>query len=363
MIRLFELAWENPLYGFASLVGLAFGIFYGVDGWRGDTASMPLQESPRVKNLLWVLGPGFAAFIGDIKAADPDAKRVQVLLAYFGPCLAAALSTVLVWGIVVTIERSVATVRRRDCGYGIVDAVGDYFFFGYRHYRRMSDQARSDHTARFHAAYRRQLAYSIAAAGAVARAPSPEKRVQIARTILASITAVVKSYHGDDENSNNVRSNLMLRRVCDDGLRAQLVFVGQRRPHVAECLTLVTYDTDEAQPTIALPVASTLNDALPGAPTALVHADGIDIIDDTSKISFRSSVPQQVRSEIMAYFQGSPFKSFGSVRIIAGGAAIGVVSVDARVTNVFGQSEEEHKRIAEYLIPFCATLGVVFSNT
>jgi hypothetical protein len=73
-------------------------------------------------------------------------------------------------------------------------------------------------------------------------------------------------------------------------------------------------------------------------------------------------LPTQIRNEITAYFKDSPIKSFGSIRIIGGGKVVGVVNVDARVTNVFGGSEEEQKRIAEYLLPFCATLGVVFSH-
>jgi hypothetical protein len=145
-------------------------------------------------------------------------------------------------------------------------------------------------------------------------------------------------------------------------MRAELIFVGQRRSQVSDCLRLTTYDTDEAQPTIVLPVANALSEALPGAPSALLNADGIDVIDDTSKITYRQAVSTQIKNEITEYFRESPFRSFGSIRIIASrGTAIGVVNVDARATHVFGDSAEEHRRIAEYLIPFCTTLGIVFS--
>jgi hypothetical protein len=43
----------NPVYAFASLVGLCIGIFYGFDGWKGDTAELSFKDSPRVKN--WML--------------------------------------------------------------------------------------------------------------------------------------------------------------------------------------------------------------------------------------------------------------------------------------------------------------------
>ena len=368
-----QTAWANGLYAFAALIGTAIGVFYGFDGWRGDTASISFQDSPRVKNLLWVLGPGATAFLGDTKALDPDAKKIQVLLAYFGPCLIAALVVIVSWGCIIGIGRLGAVVLGENFGYGIENALGDYFFFGYRHYRAKSDEARTkfiaertaneaNRTARFHAAYRIQLAYSIAAAGAVAGACSLEQKKAVARVILASIIAVIRSYHNDEENSKRFRSNLMLVRDVDDRLRNKLIFVGQLRSQVSKCLELITYDTDEAQPSIALPIADTLELTLPGATTALSDHDGVVVVNDTSKITFRAELPTQIRNEITAYFKSSPIRSFGCVRIIGGGKIVGVVNIDARVTNVFGQSEEEQKRIAEYLLPFCATLGVVFSH-
>ena len=56
----------HSLYAVAILLGLAIGVFYGFDGWRGDTDALPFQDSPRVKNLLWLFGPGVAAFFGDV---------------------------------------------------------------------------------------------------------------------------------------------------------------------------------------------------------------------------------------------------------------------------------------------------------
>ena len=376
MVSYIQIAWANGLYTFASLIGGAIGIFYGLDGWRADTADVPLQDSPRVKNLIWVLGPGVVAFLGDTKALDPNAKKVQVLLAYFAPCLIMALLVVAAWGFIIGIERIGAVIVKNNFGYGIGDALGDYFFFGYRNYRKKSDEAKTNflaaratdqenRTAAFHAAYRRQLTYSIAAAGGVVGNSSHEHRVAIARVILGSITAVVKSYHGDEENEENskrFRANLMLARDVDDQLRSKLMFAGQRQAQITRCLELIAYDTDEAQESIVVPLAEAPNLALPGAPAAFIDPDGVVVVNDTAKMEFRSEVSAQIQSEIKGYFKSSPFRSFGSVRIIGGGKAIGVVNVDARVTNVFGQYEQEQHRIVEYLLPFCATIGVVFSH-
>jgi hypothetical protein len=66
-----EWAIANLMYAIGALVGFALGIFYGYDGWRGSTEAVDLKDSPRVKNLLWVLGGAFSATIGDVKAIDP----------------------------------------------------------------------------------------------------------------------------------------------------------------------------------------------------------------------------------------------------------------------------------------------------
>jgi phosphoserine phosphatase len=134
---------DNPAYGFAALVGLCVGIFYGFDGWRGDTTDLSLQESPRVKNLIWVLGPGVVALVGDVRALDPDAKKTVMMLSYFLPCVAAGFAVVGTWGIVVGASRIAAAYKGQTYGYGFGDALGDYFFYGYRYYRMKVDEAKA----------------------------------------------------------------------------------------------------------------------------------------------------------------------------------------------------------------------------
>ena len=85
---------------------------------------------------------------------------------------------------------------------------------------------------------------------------------------------------------------------------------------MTRCLRLVAFDVDENQPEIVLPLANGLAETLPGAPTAVYHPDGIDVIDDISQIAFRPAIPQQVRNEINKYFQERLFRSFGSIRVV-----------------------------------------------
>jgi hypothetical protein len=306
------------------LVGLALGIFYGFDGWRGNTAEIEqLQDSPRVKNLIWILGAGVTAFFGDIKALDPQANRALLLVAYFFPCIVAGIVVVVGWGGVIAIGRAFASFQGRDDRYIFTDALGDYFFYGYRFYRtrvqaaqeaqaareaqtaREAQAARETQAAReaeaaienenvaarFHAAYVTQLSYAITAAGSA----SAGTELPVAQEILRCISAVIRSYHRDDTDALRIRANLMLINECTDELRKQLLFVGENRAQVTRCLKLAAFDVDENQPKIVLPLANGLAGTLPGAPTAVFHPDGIDVIDDTSQIDFRPSIPQKVR--------------------------------------------------------------------
>ena len=132
--------WGNPAYALAGLVGLCVGIFYGFDGWRGNTDEVELKNSPRIKNLLWVLGAGFAAFLSDAKSLDQNATKPLLLLSYFLPCFLGAVAVIVIWGIVIAVGRIGA--RSRGESYGLGEALGDYFFYGYRHYRLQHEAAK-----------------------------------------------------------------------------------------------------------------------------------------------------------------------------------------------------------------------------
>ena len=68
------------------------------------------------------------AFFGDLKMLGGTPDKTKLLLAYFAPCLAAGSLVVIFWGCAIAIGRSIAVIRKTDNGYGVADAVGDYFF-------------------------------------------------------------------------------------------------------------------------------------------------------------------------------------------------------------------------------------------
>ena len=251
-------------------------------------------------------------------------------------------------------------LTRSNYGYGTAEAVGDYFFYGYRHYRAKIETARENQSNRFHTTYLDQLTLAIAAAGWATDA----NRLATVRGILGSIAAVIRSYHRDENNSKGIRANVMIVRECDDKLRQRLRFIGDAKPaRITRCLELITYDVPQNEPGIILPISENLNTALPGAPTAFLNPDRFAVMDDTLQIAYAQGVSEQIRTEIDEYFRHRAFRNFGSIQILGPNAStLGVINVESRITHVFGRTEDERRNLIHYLLPFCAALAIVYSN-
>ena len=353
-------AGANPMYVVGGLAGLALGIFYGFDGWRGSTKDLEFKDSPRVKNLLWVLGGAFTAVIGDVRAVDPTAKKPVLLLSYFVAFFIGAASVVVVWGFVVLVDAARSGGRLRHA-YTVLDGVGDYFYFGYRNYRDHKDQIAMRQRASFLEDYLTQLSYSITIAGS--KIPA-NQRTAVARNILRSMAAVVRKYRGENSKAL-IRINLMMARSCTAELRSKLRFTSERQ-EVEQCLELVVYDSDEEQRDFLLPLPKSwdVKDALPGAPIAFVGEMPV-IVDDTGHIDFPESISPKLKTALRQYFASkqAKFKSFASLRVVGGGAAIAVVNVESSEKHVFGVDDAEKKEFVEYLFPFCSTLGILLNES
>jgi hypothetical protein len=350
-------ASANPLYGFGMLVGLALGVFYGFDGWRGSTEEIELKDSARVKNLVWVLTGAFATIIGDVKAVDPTAQKPVLLLVYCAAVLSGAFLVVVVWGFSVALD-NIGTRRRLGGSYGLMDALGDYFFFGYRKYRERKENIAHNQRRVFHQEYLIQLTYSITAAGSEA---TVEQRIEFARYILRSMAVVVRNYRGGN-TAATIRTNLMMARRFVPEMVARLRF-SVKGAALENCLVLVTYDSDGGSKDIVLPLPreGSADVVLPGAPAALV-GELPTIVDDTSKMLFPADLPHEIKEEMQKYFESKrgSFKSFASLRVVGGGRPIAVVNVDCTEENIFGEDESDKKEIVEYLLPFCSALGILY---
>jgi hypothetical protein len=346
----------NPLYGIVSLVGLAFGIFYGFDGWRGSADDIEIKDSPRVKNLIWILTVALAAVIGDVKSIDEAARKPLILLLYCAAVLTGAFVTVSLWGLMVLVD-SLSSRNQLGRQYGTLEALGDYFFFGYRRYRERKAQLFGGQS--FLRNYLLQLANAIAAAGAEAQ---NEQVIEAIRNILRSMTAVVLEYRGG-ESLGNIRSNLMTLKPCTPEMRTQLRFAAQG-VQIHECLELVTHHNDDVRDVILpIPPGRRRESALPGAPLAFV-ANGPVVVDDTNSVPLPAGLTESQKTEIKDYFAArrGVFKSFASLCIVGGGRALGVVNVDCSEEFVFGRDPAQKEEVISYLLPFCTALGNILGR-
>ena len=354
-------AWStaNPAYALGTLVGFAVGVFYGLDGWRGSVEDLDLKDSPRMKNLVWVLGGAVVSFFGDIKAIDATAQKPLLLLYYFAAVLAGAILVVVPWAVIVFLQ-SVFGKDSRAIGYGIGDAISDYFYYGYRYYRRRKDDLKDANREKLQRYYLEQITYSITVAGSQI---SEEQRLNAATNILRLMVAVVQDYRRGNPSSSKIRANLMLVRDCTPENRGELHFA-EDPGAVKQFLELVVYEnTERGKFFLPLPPGSDSEAALPGAPFAFLSEAPV-IVDDTSKIEIANKVPEKVRQNIDSYFSSKQrsFKSFASLRVIGAGSPIGVVNVESADPFVFGETEDDKRRMSEYLLPFCSVFGILFSR-
>lgn len=349
-------AFDNPLYGIVLLVGLAFGIFYGFDGWRGSADEIEFKDSPRIKNLIWLLTAALAAIIGDIKSIDETAKKPVILLVYCAAVLSGTFGIVILWGLVVLID-SFGARRQLGQQYGVPEALGDYFFFGYRRYRERKALISSRQS--FLRSYLVQLANSIAAAGAEAQ---DERQLEFIRNILRSMTAVVLEYRGG-ESRGRIRANLMIAKACTAEMAKQLRFAVEGA-QVDECLELVTHHNEDIRDVILpIPQGRRRELALPGAPMAFV-ANGPVVVDDTRDVPLAAGLTKAQSTELVEYLvaKRGVFKSFASLCIVGGGRALGVVNVDCSEEFIFGPDAAQKEEVVSYLLPFCTALGIILGR-
>jgi hypothetical protein len=152
----------------------------------------------------------------------------------------------------------------------------------------------------------------------------------------------------------------MVVRPFSSTMPVPLSFVPQSTT-CTRCLVLVAYSDDvDRDLVLPLPESAAASTALPGAPMAL-FGDVPCIVDDTRKLPFAAVHPPQVRAEMQKYFTSkeSFFRSFASLRVIVDGKPAGVVNLDCSEVNIFGKEESDKVTIAQYLFPFCSTIGIL----
>jgi hypothetical protein len=355
------------------LGGCAMGIFYGFDGWRGSIKDLGLRNSPRVKNLLWVLGAGAGIFIADFKAVDKSADRGVLLLIYAIGFFAAAFLTVVSWGCIIGVKFfKLRRSQPQNMPPEPFSPVLDYFYYGYAFHRSQYEAAlasnREDRFKRYRnyvQIYVEQISLAIAA---VDNPATTQNATTIIRDILRSIQSIVIAYHKKEsalEINVNYMEAIAAEKLTESDWGKILFYDQASKSRYEYFLALREYASDQEREDFILPVErrNTPEAArvLPGAPEAFMKLRYV-AIDDTSKINYPSELPREIANQMKSYFKSKAFKSFGAVPVIGNGQPLGVVNVDSTEVEVFGNSEQEQREIATLLSPFCLLLGKIVSR-
>lgn len=115
-------------------------------------------------------------------------------------------------------------------------------------------------------------------------------------------------------------------------------------------------------PLITLPIRKQPKElVLPGAPTAILN-DELSVYEDTSSLAtaFCGAFSQPTREEIHTYFgpdgEGKDIRSIASIRIGTGQDPVGVLNIDANVTNVLGEDLDYYSTFYALLQPLLRLL-------
>jgi hypothetical protein len=357
------------------LAGIAMGLFYGFDGWKGSTKNLPLKNSPRVKSFLWAIGAAFFVFIADVKRVFPDLNKERALLAYLTAFFVSSFLTIMVWGLSILVK--FAWIRRFDTSKypgPPFTPFADYIRYGYEyHYTQYCEalkrqEAREEQYLRtFLPSYITQLSYAIAATHSYRESRDPGQKRQVEVSILQSIIAVVREYYGKvPELEVNANYMVAYRKdiVTPDMLACTKFAFGDPKRYEF-FLALAEYGQDRGRENFVLPVENKNNrgaikSCLPGAPLAFLMNDTA-IVDDVAKIRYSKGIPAETIDEISTYFEGKNFRSFGSLNIAGAGKQLGVVNVESNQTHVFGRTQKQKKEITSFLHPFCSLLAFVIA--
>jgi hypothetical protein len=366
------------------LVGMAMGILYGFGGFRAPRAGA-IWNTPRVKDLRWMLGVAFASFIADFKAVHPaehpDLKS-HVFLFYVGGFFATAFLTILSMAVYIYAD-SKKLERQYPYDYPPVGfaPVPDYLTYGYSLYRTALNEARetlkneerSEYTyfkRDFIPLYLHMVDVAILEINYYV-GDQKARRNEAIHAILATMSSVVLAYRRPRKDALSIDVSYMIaydKSRFDRRFLEHMKFRWGHLDRYGHFLALKRFGEPITVDTFVLPVEprdpKRIKMVLPGAPDAYYRKETRIVADVLKDIkSERGGIPPDIVEELKVYFKQKSVRSIASLNIIGRHEKqLGIVNVTSDQPEVFGKTQAEKDDLKSLLRPLVGLLGFLIQE-
>jgi hypothetical protein len=352
------------------IIGVIVGALFALDGWWGNLKKTAFKNSPRMKNLLYVLGSLVVAIFVDFRKYLGDFDSGTAVLCYIIGGFFSAVSIIIGLSLAAFIRQ---IYLRWTSAIGTLDPFGaamDCFVHGYQAYRDAQREYEENELVK---KIRRQLEFSSHLGRTQAAlvcslhhllGPANEQAKQVfVKDTLLAITVIVAKFFGEDSGLV-INANYMYATdpaSITPEMSTRVKFAGSDLSKYSCFLILDAYAHDSGRENFILPVGAGTTECplLPGAPAAFFFNSKV-IINDTSKITFQKGFPKKIKDSINEYFQRkATFRSFACFVVFGTGRPIGVVNIEANRKGAFGDTPEKSQELADLLSSTCNLIGVV----
>jgi hypothetical protein len=365
-------------YFLVLLIGIVIGILYLHYAWKAPEKGVKMLESPKLKNLLWVLGGAFVTFAADFKAIDPNADKAILFYVYGGSALATFLLGWILCGGWIAIKTTWIKLRSPAQYPGEpFHPVFDFLFHSYEHYQKqfkLGQEAQNKTTAdrykewtdRFLPLYSGNLVLCLQTAQT--RLTHGKVHTAEISVMLSALCAVILSIYEDKERDIHARflrsfpngqtGTREFSSTEEEALK-KLRFARADSSKYEHFLTLEAANLDAKAEAITLPVESlgNSNRSLPGAPMAFATGED-QLDDDIDKMKHSDGLDRETEKQVRDYFKKRGIHSLSSfvLRSPFDQRAFGVLTIESSHGHCLGETIERQKELRKLLRPFVSAL-------
>lgn len=355
-------------------IGIAMGLLYAFSGFRDNQKSDVLQNNPRVKNFLWIVGGAVTVVFADWKILSQDeistALRGKATLSY----VACATVTMVVFLSAIAVGIYFNAKSRGSNNESMKRSAFQllmiFLHHGYAKYlEKYSELDRNSTPEEIHnrenlAQYGKAVATSIAVCMRDSAAGiSREHRLGTIDNLLDAIENTVLLMSGGSRDLA-IKTNYMVRVARQDLQRERApapLFQFGDAARYERFLVLRRYKGSRGAQ-VCLPVEPKGGNEpiLPGAPEAF--SSGEYRIINSKSVNIEKGFPKNIKDDLSKYFKNAPYKSVMSLPISKGRKIIGILNIESNKVDILDQSDDMVDRIARAIQPYCLLLGEVVSS-